>query len=226
MAVQVEDRIADELARAVEGRLAAAVGLDDLDVRSVGDVELVRLFGAPAERDHVRVLEEEDGVGARAVADLRRDPPLQVPRLEVRRPAEAEEVRRPRHRCSVAPRVVRIGPRRLRPSWRTTPASRTGSSTSSWDQTNIQHAFRLDLLDADGQGIPGTEGETVHVEGAFEAGRPAGLKPGTPLDIPFVVPFGPLELAPGRYEVRLSIDGESREGWSAAFTVVTSPPQA
>ena len=94
-----------------------------------------------------------------------------------------------------------------------------------WDQTNIQHAFRLDLLDADGQGIPGPEGETVHVEGAFEAGRPAGLKPGTPLDIPFVVPFGPLELAPGRYEVRLSIDGETRDGWSAAFTVVTSPPQ-
>ena len=59
-----------------------------------------------------------------------------------------------------------------------------------WDQTNVQHAFRLDLLDADGQGIPGTDGETVHVEGGFEAGRPAGLKPGTPLDIPFVVPFG------------------------------------
>ena len=51
----------------------------------------------------------------------------------------------------------------------------------------------------------------MHVEGGFEAGRPAGLKPGTPLDIPFVVPFGPLELAPGRYEVRLSINGESRE---------------
>ena len=53
-----------------------------------------------------------------------------------------------------------------------------------WDQTNVQHAFRLELLDADGQGVPSADGETVHVEGAFEAGRPAGLKPGTPLDIP------------------------------------------
>ncbi len=93
-----------------------------------------------------------------------------------------------------------------------------------WDQTNVQHTFRLDLLDADGHGVPGAEDGTVHVEGAFEAGRPAGLKPGTPLDIPFVVPFGPLELEPGRYEVRLSIDGDSREDWSAAFTVVAQPP--
>jgi hypothetical protein len=89
-----------------------------------------------------------------------------------------------------------------------------------WDQTNVQHAFRLDLLDADGHGVPSLEGETVHVEGAFEAGRPAGLKPGTPLDIPFVVPFGPLELEPGRYEIRLTIDGETQEGWSTAFTLV------
>jgi hypothetical protein len=93
-----------------------------------------------------------------------------------------------------------------------------------WDQTNVQHTFRLDLLDADGRGIPAADGDAVHVEGAFEAGRPAGLKPGTPLDIPFVVPFGPLELQPGRYEVRLSIDADSRADWSAAFTVVTAPP--
>ena len=32
VALQVEDRVADELPRAVVGRLAAAVGLDDLDV--------------------------------------------------------------------------------------------------------------------------------------------------------------------------------------------------
>ena len=37
---QVEDRVADELAGPVEGRLAAAVGLDDLDVGALGDVQL------------------------------------------------------------------------------------------------------------------------------------------------------------------------------------------
>ena len=38
VAVQVEDRVADELAGPVEGRLAAAIGLDDLDVGAVGNV--------------------------------------------------------------------------------------------------------------------------------------------------------------------------------------------
>ena len=42
VAVQVEDRVADELARAVERGLAAAVGLDDLDLGVRGDVQLVR----------------------------------------------------------------------------------------------------------------------------------------------------------------------------------------
>ena len=57
--LQVEDRIADELARPVEGRLAAAVRLDDLDVGVVGNVQLRAFVGAPAERDDRRMLEQE-----------------------------------------------------------------------------------------------------------------------------------------------------------------------
>jgi hypothetical protein len=89
-----------------------------------------------------------------------------------------------------------------------------------WDQANRKHTLRLDLLDADGQTIatPGGE-DVVHAQGEFEAGRPAGVTPGTPLDIPFVVPFGPLVLAGGRYEIRLTIDDETREDWYLAFTV-------
>jgi hypothetical protein len=89
-----------------------------------------------------------------------------------------------------------------------------------WDQTNTKHAFRFDLLDADGQGVPAAgEEETVRMEGEFEAGRPAGLKSGTPVDLPLVVPFGPLVLDEGRYEIRLTIDGETKENWFVAFTV-------
>ncbi|TML25759.1 MAG: hypothetical protein E6G26_13230, partial [Actinobacteria bacterium] len=44
-----------------------------------------------------------------------------------------------------------------------------------WDQTNQKHQFRLELLDADGQGVPTPDGETIRAEGEFEAGRPAGL---------------------------------------------------
>ena len=93
-----------------------------------------------------------------------------------------------------------------------------------WDQANARHSFRLDLFDADRQPIPTQDGaDTVHVEGQFEAGRPAGLTPGTPLDVPFVVPFGPLALQPGRYEIRLSIDGETRDDWYLAFSCQSAP---
>jgi hypothetical protein len=89
-----------------------------------------------------------------------------------------------------------------------------------WDQTNTKHQFRFDLLDADGNGIPASGGEdTVHAEGEFEAGRPPGLKVGTPVDLPLVVPFGPIVVDPGRYEIRLTIDGETKEDWFVAFTV-------
>jgi hypothetical protein len=39
------------------------------------------------------------------------------------------------------------------------------------------------------------------------------------VDAPLVVPFGPLELGEGRYEIRLTIDGETKEDWFVAFTV-------
>jgi hypothetical protein len=88
-----------------------------------------------------------------------------------------------------------------------------------WDQTNAKHTFRLELLDADGQAVPVSDDEAVRAEGEFEVGRPAGLRPGTPVDVPLVVPFGPLELDEGRYELRLTIDEETKEDWFLAFTV-------
>jgi uncharacterized protein DUF6941 len=95
-----------------------------------------------------------------------------------------------------------------------------------WDQTNTKHTFRFDLLDADGGQVRTSDGDgTVHAEGQLEAGRPAGLRPGTPVDAPLVVPFGPLLLEPGRYEVRLTINGETKEDWFVAFTLAAAPPQ-
>ena len=89
-----------------------------------------------------------------------------------------------------------------------------------WDQTNVKHNFAFELLDADGTGVPAEEGDdTVRAEGEFEAGRPPGLTIGTPVDLPLVVPFGPLVLEPGRYEIRLTINGETKENWFVAFTV-------
>src|SRR6185437_4915072 len=90
----------DELSRPVERRLAATVCLDDLDVGVLGDVQpgLVR---AATERDDRWMLEEDDGVGDRALRDGAREGALQVPGLGVRDPAELHDVAAARHRLRV-----------------------------------------------------------------------------------------------------------------------------
>ena len=92
-----------------------------------------------------------------------------------------------------------------------------------WDQANTVHTFNVELLDTDGGQVEfeGEEAEeqAVAFGGDFEVGRPPGLKPGTSLDFPVAVNSTPLPLEPGRYEWRLTIDGESRADWTLPFTV-------
>ena len=92
-----------------------------------------------------------------------------------------------------------------------------------WDRTNEQHSLLLELLDEDGEPVlvPGTDNDEVplQVTGEFEAGRPPGIKPGTPIDSALAVNFGPLQLKGGRrYQWRLSIDGETEEDWTLGFS--------
>ena len=93
-----------------------------------------------------------------------------------------------------------------------------------WDQANQRHVMRLELLDADGQPVEmeteeGQQQVVFFDDVPFEVGRPAGLKPGTPLDFPVAVNSAPLPLEPGRYEWRLTIDEQSRQDWTLPFTV-------
>jgi hypothetical protein len=97
-----------------------------------------------------------------------------------------------------------------------------------WDEANARHGLRLELLDADGRPIvagQGSEGaKPVVIESHFEVGRPAGLRPGTPIDLAFAINIGPLPLPPGgRYEWRLTIDGQSEAHWHAAFSTRPQP---
>ncbi len=98
-----------------------------------------------------------------------------------------------------------------------------------WDQGNKKHQFRIALIDSDGHPVrvPNPvqpEPMTVELSGEFEAGRPAGLKPGTPLDVVLALNFGPIALQPdGRYVWRMWIDGESREDWEVGFSTRPKP---
>ena len=98
-----------------------------------------------------------------------------------------------------------------------------------WDRTNEQHSLLIELLDDDGNPVlvEGPEADEVplQVTGEFEAGRPPGIKPGTPIDSALAVNFGPLPLEPGRrYQWRLSIDGDTDEDWSLGFSTRPGEP--
>ena len=82
VALQIQDGVAHELARSVERGLAAAVRFDDLHLRFLRNVELPGV-GAPSQRHDGRMLEEDDGVGDRALRDRTRERPLQLPRLSI-----------------------------------------------------------------------------------------------------------------------------------------------
>jgi hypothetical protein len=92
-----------------------------------------------------------------------------------------------------------------------------------WDERELTHEINCDLLDSDGQPVlvPTPQGlqpyrvwATLDMPGPFE-----GVKPGTPLDAPMVIPVPPIPLAPGgRYEWRLTVDGHEDEDWTLPFT--------
>jgi hypothetical protein len=95
-----------------------------------------------------------------------------------------------------------------------------------WDQTNRKHKAKIELVDADGRLVnlgvgPDGSRQAFSVEGEFEAGRPAGLPPGTDVDAQLAIGLAPgMPLLPGQtYEYRLEIDGHHEETWSATFVV-------
>ena len=88
-----------------------------------------------------------------------------------------------------------------------------------WDQANRPHEWVLELLTEDGQPLE-IEGQALRVEGQFEVGRPPGTAPGSYIDVPVAVNFGPFPLETARrYVWQLSIDGETNDDWSREFFV-------
>lgn len=94
-----------------------------------------------------------------------------------------------------------------------------------WDRANHRYQLMLQLVDADGQAVvvpspEGGESQPLEFTAEFEAGRPPGLRAGTPLDGAFAINLGPLPLEPGnRYAWRLMIDGETEPEWQIGFSV-------
>lgn len=89
--------------------------------------------------------------------------------------------------------------------------------TVPWDQANVRHQWRIDLIDEDGQPVL-IKDKPVILQGRFEAGRPAGLRPGTPLGVSLAINLSPLPFTPGRgYAFALTLNDESRPDWRLRF---------
>jgi len=88
-----------------------------------------------------------------------------------------------------------------------------------WDRTNINHDWKFELLDEDGMPVM-FDDQPVLVGGQFEAGRAAGLAPGSSIMVPMAINFSALPIAPGtRYVWRLAINDTSEPSWVLAFRV-------
>ena len=97
-----------------------------------------------------------------------------------------------------------------------------------WDRGNLKHTWTLELLDSDGHPVdvpqgPAAESQPLKLRGEFEAVRPPGIEPGTPLDVALALGFPPFPIPPGgRYEWRFTIDGFD-EAWHVGFSTRAAP---
>jgi hypothetical protein len=82
-----------------------------------------------------------------------------------------------------------------------------------WEETNKQHQFVIELVDADGKPVllPGPSGDSgaLRISGSFEAGRPPGARPGAVTSVPLAVNFAPLPLERDKqFQWRATIDDD------------------
>ena len=91
-----------------------------------------------------------------------------------------------------------------------------------WSKANEPQDIEVALLTEDGKRVARPDGKEVALKGQIEAGRPPGMKFGSPLDAPLAVTIGSLQLEPGRYRFELSVNGELAT--HASFDAVGGTP--
>jgi hypothetical protein len=97
-----------------------------------------------------------------------------------------------------------------------------------WTEANRQHQLRVTLFDEDEQkvSIPTPTGDQpfeFHIP--FEVGRPAGLKPGTPLTFALALNLAPFLLRPdSRYVWRCFVNDQTEDAWQVSFSTRSQQP--
>jgi hypothetical protein len=89
-----------------------------------------------------------------------------------------------------------------------------------WDLADQPHELRAELLTVDGDPVE-MDGAPVQLAATFHTGRPPGVKPGSPINVPLALNLQGLRLDLGGYEWRLFVDGEPVE--RKPFQVIEPP---
>lgn len=89
-----------------------------------------------------------------------------------------------------------------------------------WERTNQPIVLQVDLLTEDGQLVVDQSGQPRRLTAELEVGRPPGLAPGIPIDVPMALPVGGVLLPPGRYTWQLRVNGATAVAWQISFTIV------
>lgn len=100
-----------------------------------------------------------------------------------------------------------------------------------WNEANIRHKLRLELVDQDGRQVtvPTPMGDQpVTLRSEFETGRPPGIIPGVPLDVALAINLAAIQLQPSsRYIWRCYIndakDPDAEAGFSTRAARNTTP---
>ena len=95
-----------------------------------------------------------------------------------------------------------------------------------WDRSNQRIPLTLTLREEDGAEVVVDTPDgprDIRAKGDVEVGRPAGVKPGIPLDASFALNVSALPLKPARYYWELQLAEEIRQ---AGFTVQAPLPAA
>jgi hypothetical protein len=96
-----------------------------------------------------------------------------------------------------------------------------------WDETNTEHQLTCELLTADGHpvAVEGPFGpQQISFQAVAEVGRPPGTAHGTSLRVPLALSVAQgLQLNPGRYQWRVSVQRYEHVAAVESFTVVGPP---
>jgi len=92
------------------------------------------------------------------------------------------------------------------------PFAVTAGLLVDWMETNVRHAFKLDIQNEDSKRV------YASVDGEFEMGRPPGIPPGSKQRVCLALNLAQQFQEDGPYLVRLLVDG--RQVGSAQFFVI------